>query len=663
MPSSTADRGGPGLAHFFSIHYEEHNRARLDHLASLELPLSHCRVLELGSGPGDHTGFYAQRGCKIVAVDARQDCLDALKERYPDVETRVCDLNAPTPLAKLGAFDVVHCYGILYHLENPAGLIDYIGEVCRRIAIVETCVLPADSDRVIQVEEASGDYTQSSTGQGCRPGRRWVFEELRRVFPFVYHTRTQPNHPEFPVDWNDLSGSPALVRAVFVASKQPLDLPSLSPILLDVQERFQSRPHAAEGDNTGPALVKLFPGLPEWALEMALVTASDERLPSQLQGINLALNRPRLATFLAQFAEDKDVRDLLALDLIGSAAGLPLSSTGLIETKPTLVLRPFRLWEYAWLYKALQLSTGGMRVLDLGGPATHLSILTALAECHVTSVDVNPVFVEAAHECARILQLPTLDARLGDMRDLSEFADESFDAVMTCSVLEHLTGEDQAIALREVARVLKPGGVAGLTFDFGIPAPGANEYLSPPHDPPQNAAMALGRYSQGTLAPIGNTFAEGPIPGSLFQNESVHYTVASLFLAKPPAPEPHVPQFERGRSVLESLVMQALPYRLFGNVSRALAADHELQHRATTMEAAAAERLHALLETDRALRETRQQLEQMRAISRHGAVKPLEAGASFGLNPPAGGVSPPAPPWKRWARWMKALTPPWIGIC
>jgi hypothetical protein len=225
-------------------------------------------------------------------------------------------------------------------------------------------------------------------------------------------------------------------------------------------------------------------------------------------------------------------------------------------------------------------------------------------------VDVNPVFVEAARECARILTLPALDARLGDMRDLSEFADESFDAVMTCSVLEHLTGEDQAIALREVARVLKPGGLAGLTFDFGIPAPGANAYLPPPHDPPRNADMALDRYSQGTLAPIGNTFVEGPIPGSLFHHETIQYTIAALFLAKPPAPEPHVPRCERGgRSVLENLVTQALPYRVFGNVSRALAAEQELQNGAKTMEAAAAERLDALEKTQQALMEITREAE------------------------------------------------------
>jgi SAM-dependent methyltransferase len=242
---AASNRSGPGLDHFFSDPYQSHNRARLNHLESLGLALSNRRVLELGSGPGDHAGFYVERQCAVVAVDARQSCLDELKRRHAGVQTVVCDLNEPAPLADLGPFDVIHCYGILYHLENPSRLIAYMGQVCKELAIVETCVLADKSSRVELVNERAADYTQSSTGRGCRPARRWVFEELGRFFPFVYHTRTQPNHPEFPVDWNHLTSALPLIRSVFVASKRPLDLPSLSPELLDVQQRLDTTEYIA----------------------------------------------------------------------------------------------------------------------------------------------------------------------------------------------------------------------------------------------------------------------------------------------------------------------------------------------------------------------------------------------------------------------------------
>ena len=236
-PSLLGKGAGPGLAHFFSLHYQDHNRARLDHLQSLGLPLSDSRVLELGSGPGDHTGFYVTRRCSVVSVDARQECLDVLAQRFPGVRTMRCDLNEPGPLRELGTFDIVHCFGILYHLQKPEPLLRYMGEACTGFAIVETCVSAAKASAVETVDEIREDYTQSLTGRACRPTRQWVFETLGRYFPFVYHTKTQPAHPEFPTDWNDFNDAPKLVRAVFVASKRPLQLVSLSPTLLDVQTR------------------------------------------------------------------------------------------------------------------------------------------------------------------------------------------------------------------------------------------------------------------------------------------------------------------------------------------------------------------------------------------------------------------------------------------
>src|SRR5579862_7365703 len=115
----TKNCAGPGMDYFYSPHYQAHNRARLNHLASLGLPLHNRKVLEVGSGPGDHTGFYLQRGCSVCSVDVRQECLAALHARFPGVETAQVDLNTPRALQNLGRFELVHCYGLLYHLERP----------------------------------------------------------------------------------------------------------------------------------------------------------------------------------------------------------------------------------------------------------------------------------------------------------------------------------------------------------------------------------------------------------------------------------------------------------------------------------------------------------------------------------------------------------------
>ena len=350
--------------------------------------------------------------------------------------------------------------------------------------------------------------------------------------------------------------------------------------------------------------------LPAWALEMAWVSDDDQHLPSALDGVNLVLNRMRLAAFLAGFAEDRNVRDLLALDVLGTAADLPLSSTGLPETLPSLAMRPFRIWEYVWLYKVLALGAGGLQVLDLGGPASHLSVLAALAGCHVTSLDINPNFVRAAQQCARALNLAALDARVGDMRNLSPFSGETFDAVICCSVLEHLTARDQETALREAARVLKPGGLIGLTFDLGLGAPGVNEHLPPPHDPPPSSAEAMRRFLQGGLVIAGNPFLEDPIPGSLFRHESIHYTVASLFLAKPPAPDIRTPQCDLGGSRLDGLGIRELPYKLHRHMISETALLNNIQIEPEELQhASAGQRMAALREKERAIVQLRAEID------------------------------------------------------
>ena len=228
---------GPGLANFFNQHYARHNEARLKHLASLGLPLNGRSVLEVGAGPGHHTGFYVQRGCRVVATDARVECTQEIASKFPSVRTAVIDMNHAWALQALGKFEIVHCYGLLYHLEDPESAIREMAFVCTDLLLLETCV-SARGNSINLVPEVEADYTQSITGQGCRPGREWVFSMLQREFPFVYQTRTQPDHEEFPVDWENGAQGEGLIRIVTVASRTKLDNPLLSPTLLDHQERF-----------------------------------------------------------------------------------------------------------------------------------------------------------------------------------------------------------------------------------------------------------------------------------------------------------------------------------------------------------------------------------------------------------------------------------------
>lgn len=222
---------------FHSDHYLRHNARRLEHLASLAVPVAGLSVLEVGAGVGDHSHYYLDRGCAITITEARPENLRALRRRYPDADVRALDVEHPD-LAAAERFDVVHCYGLLYHLASPGQALAFLAHHCRGMLLLETCVSFGSDEAIHPVAERQRNPTQAWSGAGCRPTRPWIWRQLQGLFEHVYAPVTQPNHPEFPLDWTapDRHAS-EFARAVFVASRQPLANASLVPELPERQRR------------------------------------------------------------------------------------------------------------------------------------------------------------------------------------------------------------------------------------------------------------------------------------------------------------------------------------------------------------------------------------------------------------------------------------------
>lgn len=107
------------------------------------------------------------------------------------------------------------------------------------------------------------------------------------------------------------------------------------------------------------------------------------------------------------------------------------------------------------LFDYLELADGD-RVLDCGcGMGFHLFALARLRRLDLVGLDADPERLA----WARRERVPG-ELVLGDAERLP-FADESFDGVLMSEVLEHLP--DDAGALAEVRRVLKPGGVLAVS--------------------------------------------------------------------------------------------------------------------------------------------------------------------------------------------------------
>jgi SAM-dependent methyltransferase len=97
----------------------------------------------------------------------------------------------------------------------------------------------------------------------------------------------------------------------------------------------------------------------------------------------------------------------------------------------------------------------GRRVLDMGvGSGRTTRFLAPLAGQYVC-FDWSPPMVDHVRH-----HLPGIDIRLGDMRDLSPFADASFDFVFaSCNLIDAVAHDDRLRVLAEVRRVLSRGGV------------------------------------------------------------------------------------------------------------------------------------------------------------------------------------------------------------
>jgi len=224
-------------SHFHGNHYLRHNARRLEHLASLRIPVAGMKVLEVGAGIGDHSHYYLDRGCRITITDARLQNLRHLRRLYSDQDVQYLDMERPTPLDN-APYDIIHCYGLLYHLSNPELALEFLSRNCEKILFLETCVTFGDTKEINLTAEKQDNPTQSYSGTGCRPTRSWIFEKLQRFFEYVYVPNTQPNHEQFPLDWAAPEKHQAsLSRSIFIASRDKLENQMLSPLLIRHQSR------------------------------------------------------------------------------------------------------------------------------------------------------------------------------------------------------------------------------------------------------------------------------------------------------------------------------------------------------------------------------------------------------------------------------------------
>jgi SAM-dependent methyltransferase len=109
----------------------------------------------------------------------------------------------------------------------------------------------------------------------------------------------------------------------------------------------------------------------------------------------------------------------------------------------------------------------GMTLLDCGCATGSITVGLAkhVEPGQVIGIDISEIEIERAHRRASAAGLANIRFVVGDIYQI-DFPDNSFDAIFSHNVLEHIGEPDRA--LREIHRVLKPGGIIGIRdVDWG----------------------------------------------------------------------------------------------------------------------------------------------------------------------------------------------------
>ena len=129
-------------------------------------------------------------------------------------------ISSDASVKALGTFDLVVCFGLLYHLENPLLAIRNLRALTGKLMLLESMSVPDDQPFLFLLDEPAGE-DQSLRSVSCYPSEGAIIKMAYRAgFPNVYKFRELPAHEDFR------SGiGRARARTVIAASMQALDSP------------------------------------------------------------------------------------------------------------------------------------------------------------------------------------------------------------------------------------------------------------------------------------------------------------------------------------------------------------------------------------------------------------------------------------------------------
>jgi SAM-dependent methyltransferase len=193
-------------------------------VASWQSALGLRTALDIGCGVGYFSAMLKDLGLQVTAADGREENIAEARRRHPGVDFHVADAE-DQDLSALGAFDVVLCLGLLYHLENPFRAMRNLHALTSKVLLIESMCVPEERPFLLLMDEGAVE-DQSLRAVSCyRTEGAIIKMSYRSGYPHVYQFRELPDHGEF----RGLVGR-ARRRTMIAASLSPLDSPFIYPV-------------------------------------------------------------------------------------------------------------------------------------------------------------------------------------------------------------------------------------------------------------------------------------------------------------------------------------------------------------------------------------------------------------------------------------------------
>ena len=202
----------------------------------------------------------------------------------------------------------------------------------------------------------------------------------------------------------------------------------------------------------------------------------------------------------------EDSRGLASLFSDAGLVAVPITEHA-VDTKCGAFLHASKQWEYLFVLRHLPAREGPLRIADVGGGRGALAVHLAARGHAVEVFDRDYLWDHGGDPDVERRYVEWVSSRGVRVRFASAYAlpaeDACFDAVLCVSVVEHV--RFKALLLEELLRVLRPGGVLIITFDFAAAPERFQDELRVEIFGPESLDALLAEVG---VAPAGFTLAE-----------------------------------------------------------------------------------------------------------------------------------------------------------